>query len=455
MKIPPALGIACVLLALGALLGGLRWLQSRRALHPELVRKLMHVGMGLVALTFPRLFDQPWPVLVLSGTALALLAAVRWVGPLRRSLGSVLGGVERTSLGEFYFAGAVAMVFWLSRETNFPRGTNLFFIIPVLILTLADAVGALIGTRYGLARYTTDDGGHKSVEGSLAFFLAAFFSTHVPLLLCSDTGRGASLLIGVTLGLLLVLIEAIAWRGLDNLFIPLTAFIALRIYLHLSVPALVGRVLVLAGLILCLLIWKRHTYLNSSASLGAALVLYLSWSIGGLAWLAAPALLLAGYSLFCCPPDHPEARGSHPARGVLALAAGGLGWLFFALAFDQPDRVFPFYVAFAAQMALVSVADRLLRDSAGRPGAKIWLHATALGLGVVLAPCLLLSWLGGKTTPPALAGQAALGALVVAGATAAFLLWQVRRHGCEVDDARWLRQGAIGAAATLAVAWAA
>ena len=52
-------------------------------------------------------------------------------------------------MGEFYFPVAVAVVFVLA------RGDTLLYLIPVLTLTVADSVGALIGVRYGFARYQT------------------------------------------------------------------------------------------------------------------------------------------------------------------------------------------------------------------------------------------------------------------------------------------------------------
>ena len=47
-----------VLLALGVLLGGLTLCRRWAAPHPELLRKLLHAGMGLVTLSFPWLFDD-------------------------------------------------------------------------------------------------------------------------------------------------------------------------------------------------------------------------------------------------------------------------------------------------------------------------------------------------------------------------------------------------------------
>src|SRR5437868_3151074 len=111
--------MALVLAVLGGLLVGLRLVQRVASPHPELTRKLVHMGMGLVTLTFPWLFDEAWPVLTLAGLSVVLLLSLRLVKVLRSGLGSVLGGVGReSSLGEVYFPVAVAVLFVLYLYDN-------------------------------------------------------------------------------------------------------------------------------------------------------------------------------------------------------------------------------------------------------------------------------------------------------------------------------------------------
>lgn len=143
----PFLGILIVAIAFALLMGVVGWLRQRCGLQPELSRKAVHVGMGLVTLSFPWLFQEFWPVGLLAGGFILALLAIRFVPPLRAKLGGVLGGVERESWGEFLFPISVAFIFWLA------RGNTLLFFVPVLTLSLADALAALIGQRYGLARY--------------------------------------------------------------------------------------------------------------------------------------------------------------------------------------------------------------------------------------------------------------------------------------------------------------
>lgn len=245
----PWLGMSLVALVFVALMGGLRVYRRSRPTDPEMTRKVLHVGMGLVTLPLPWLFAASWPVLLLAALFALFLTTLRVSRSLRRIFGGVIDGVTRDSVGEICFPVAVGVVFLLS------AGNGLLFCIPMLILALADAAAALVGTRYGRLRYATTDG-HKSVEGSVAFLVVAFLGTHTPLLLFSDTDGPESLIIALTLGLLVTLLEAIAWRGLDNLFVPLGACLLLKLFLGLDLIALeaclaLTIVLVFASLLLC------------------------------------------------------------------------------------------------------------------------------------------------------------------------------------------------------------
>jgi phytol kinase len=454
----PWLGIALVLALLGGLMAGLRVFKQRCSPHPELVRKLLHVGMGLVTLSFPWLFKAVWPVLLLAGLSTLLLFALRtspqlppsqgggavhspspyegegWGGVsfLQAHLGGVVDGVKRESLGEIYFPLSVGALFY------FAQGHPIFFCIPMLLLALGDAVAALIGVRYGLLRYTTAEG-EKSAEGSLAFFLVAFLSVHVPLLLFTPTGRAESLLIGLILGLLAMLLEAIAWRGLDNLFIPLGGFLLLKTYLAMDVPALLTRLGVTLALVGFVLYWRRRTALNDSAVLGAALYGYLSWSLGGWRWLLAPVLLFVSYPLLW-PRLAQDARRSHTIHVVLSVGSAGLFWLFLSLTFRRPELLYLYNLAFAAHLAMIGLAR--LRYSFPRT-AGAWLIVTCVVKGWLLlfVPFVLLDGMKAESLFRALAAT-----LGVALATVAFDRLQPGLRDYPTDALRWRRQAWLAAA---------
>lgn len=379
----PWAGIAVVLTALTLLMGTLRILQGR--VSPEVSRKAVHVGMGLVCLGFPWMFPAAWPVIVLAVLAVGGLTAVRTVPALRAAAGGVLGGVDRVSHGEIYFPIAVATVFVLA------AGDPLLFVVPVLTLTVADTVGALIGGRYGSARYRTDDG-EKSAEGSIAFFTAAFLTCHVPLLLSSATGRAESLLIGLTAGFVVMLLEAIAWRGQDNLIIPIGMYFLLRFYLPLSPGELLVRLMVVAGLVGLVVVWRRRTTLSDSAILAGALSGYALWAFGGWFWLLPPLLLFLVYvALPAFPADDRPVQNLHAVTRVMA---GGFFWMLTDY-LSGWNCFSPYLLVMAAHTGNIVTA-RLRVVRGGLPAGRILLIGWA-------APSLLFSLLA---MGAAAAGQA-------------------------------------------------
>jgi len=288
----PGIAVAALLALTAGLMIAIRIFQRRFSPHPEWSRKLMHVGTGLLALSLPWLFQSPWPVLVVCATGATGMVVIKHAARLTETVGCVVSDVARQSGGDITFPLGIAVVFLLS------QGDRLLYSVPVLVLTFADAAAALVGTFYGLLRFETP-GGKKSVEGSLAFFVVAFLSILIPLFLCSDTGQERAVLIGILLGFLLTIVEALAgWRGLDNLVIPVAGFIFLRAMIEAPLMELVVQGMVILSLATGLVCLHRQRTFDTSALLGAVLVGDMSWTLGG--WtgiLASVALFVNCFSL--------------------------------------------------------------------------------------------------------------------------------------------------------------
>jgi phytol kinase len=143
----PWLGVALVLFGARALLAGANAYQRRHAPSAEAVRKALHVGLGTLLMAYPSLFDRTWPVWALACVFVGLLAVRRHFPPLHFHVAGVIYGVERESIGEFYFPVTAATLFTLS------RGDGLLYGAPLALLVYADAAAALVGTRWGTVRY--------------------------------------------------------------------------------------------------------------------------------------------------------------------------------------------------------------------------------------------------------------------------------------------------------------
>lgn len=197
---------------------------TRRRLGPELRRKLLHIGIGLIAVGLPWLFDSPWPVLALAGAGLLTLLALRRSAWLERHLAAALGGRDRGLGGEVLFLLAVALLFLAARDRL------VLYLVPLLVLTFADAAAALVGGRWGRHRFAFT-GGAKSAEGSLAFIAVALFCAVPSLLLLTDLGLAGALLLALLLAATTALLELSPLKGADNFLIPLGAYLLLSITL--------------------------------------------------------------------------------------------------------------------------------------------------------------------------------------------------------------------------------
>jgi phytol kinase len=435
-----------VLGALGGMLGGLTLYRRLAAPHPELLRKCLHVGMGIVTLLFPWLFDQAWPVLVLCVLSVLLLVGLRTVKALKAGVGQVVNSVSRESFGDIYFPLSVSVLWLLYLYTGDgePERRLLGYLIPLLLLTLSDALAALIGVGYGRHQYSTPDGA-KSFEGSLAFFLCSFMCVHVPLLLYSDRGRAETLLIALLLAWLATMFEAIAWGGLDNLILPPVAHLLLVIHWDLPTIVLLKYIVAAAALSVAAVALYRRTPLRGSAVLGAALFAYTFWGLGWWPWLLPPLLLfvsLVGLS-FRYPAAKDRVLNVYP---VVAATAVGLVWLGLSKVFDRPDWLYPGTVSFAAHLGMVTLA-RLRLANPKVPAPLLLVVSTGAGWIIIMTGYAVIQ----NGTPTAIR-EAALALPMVTLAAVGFYFTQPAMSDCPYDTPRWLRQTAWAALASLLAA---
>ena len=430
--ISPWLSILIVLAALGALVSTVRVAQARFDWDPEISRKTVHMCMGLVCFSFPWLFHETRPVWILAALAVMALGSIRMVSALQARFGSVLGGVKRKTWGELFFPVSVAFLFWMA------NGNALLFCVPVLILAFADAVAALIGRRYGFAQYETDDG-WKSMEGSVSFFIAAFLSTHIPLLLFSNVGRLECLLVAVIVGFVLMLMEAIAWRGLDNLFVPLVCYVVLVRLMGQTASALFTLLYVLLILMAGLSLWRRATRLTQSAVIGSALVLYVTWAVSDWHWLIAPAMTACAYTLLCNRPAASPQK--HTVHAIACIGGLGLGWLCLSGNLATVNVIYPYGVGYGVHLGIIAFAHYANR---ARVLAVALVKSALLGYLPLAVPYLVV-W----RENPNLIPLASWALLIVAASIAVFAAWQPQLRPCPADAGRWTRQGIIATAASV------
>ena len=229
-------------------------IEKKTNINGELKRKLFHVSMGLVMLTFPYIFNSALSVGILGIIALAVLRVLKH-SKLKNSLGTIL------------------------------------YSVPILILTFADSTAALIGKSYGKNNIAELNEDAKSIEGSFMFFMVAFMATLVPLLLWTTVGREETLIISTIVGFNVALIEMISHTGNDNLLIPLTTYAFLATHINLPLEMLRENLIILGAIFILVTIVNRIKSLSKLALVEVIVVGYLTITLYGIYAVIPPLML--------------------------------------------------------------------------------------------------------------------------------------------------------------------
>lgn len=348
---------------------------------PETTRKTVHLGSGLACLSFPLLVTSPWVVL---GMAAAMTAFFRVTAEL--GLLSSVHGVERSSRGSEYYPLAIFLVFLLAHEDL------AIYVSSVLILGVADAFAALIGSKYGRFRYTVQTD-QKSVEGSAVFFAIAFVAILVPGWLAGDTVLLGVVLSAAIAAALLTGFEAIALDGSDNLFVPVAACVILQKQATDPVWMLVDQALVLAGLFVGLIALnratryvteRRQTAFNSGGAIVSAMFAYAVWTMGGVDWALPVMATFAGFVAAWAIAEQIRPTQKRVAvRTTYRALLVPLTLLILANSFQWYDMLYGPFVAACAAVLAFGVWNRLRH--AKIPGAGVRRVVGAAATGTVAA----------------------------------------------------------------------
>jgi len=223
--------IAIPSLLLFSAMGILSRINGSHIIARELKRKALHICVGLTALSFPLFLNETWMIIAAVGLVVAWLMAVRQVPALRQHFGSVLHGVKRESLGELYFALSIGGLLLLTQDEP------ILFVIPILILALADAFAAIVGKVIPIGPLSGPARG-KTASGCAAFFVVAFVVSFGSLVGIADLQISNALAIAAGLAIVTCVTEAVSRRGIDNLFVPAAAYLIL---LNANIPDFAGK----------------------------------------------------------------------------------------------------------------------------------------------------------------------------------------------------------------------
>ncbi|WP_221393042.1 hypothetical protein [Dyadobacter sp. NIV53] len=160
----PLLLASCFLI----LFGFAEFLYHRKKVKAEWTRKIVHIGTGILTLTFPVLLHSHWQVLFLCGSFLIILLI-----SLRYNMLPSINNIGRFSYGSILYPVVVYGTYLI--YTHVEKGLIMYY-LPILILAICDPVAALTGKHYPFGSYRIG-GNNKTLSGSLSFFIVCILIT--------------------------------------------------------------------------------------------------------------------------------------------------------------------------------------------------------------------------------------------------------------------------------------
>lgn len=187
----------------------------------ELTRKIVHICGGVGSVFLPFLFSDYRYVLVLMIFFMGFLEITRIKG-----WQPSVHAIKRKSLGAVTFPAGVFISFIHFHFSSLALDLRLsfHFYIPLLIMAISDPLAVLGGTYYPIKRFNNG----KSWGGTMFFFLSAG-------LICIICGSLTAvsiynlLVISIVISFFTTITELYSKKGLDNLFIPISAILSMRI----------------------------------------------------------------------------------------------------------------------------------------------------------------------------------------------------------------------------------
>jgi len=186
----------------------------------ELTRKIAHVSAGFIALTFPLYFQFIWQVVVITAGFVILLVVSEKMNWFKS-----ITAVKRKTWGSWLFPVAILLSFSCMKLTQEPK----FFFFPMLILTASDTAASLIGKRFPWKPFTIYNH-QKTWSGTAAFFIATIIILQIPY---AELGFFESFALWQSLSFAVAVtaVEALSYKGVDNLTIPLSCIILLYFFI--------------------------------------------------------------------------------------------------------------------------------------------------------------------------------------------------------------------------------
>jgi len=261
--------------------------------HPHTTRRIVHILVGILVCFSPLFFQESLPVVTLAG----LFILINYSG-IRFGLLKGIHETDRVSYGTVYFPiSFLVLVLW------FWYKDPAILLTAMLIMTFGDPIASWVGESRKnpiTFRIWTDK---KSLQGSTAMFLVAFFVAVAGMygfrqVFGPAVSLSSAVLFGFFTAIYAAVSETVSHEGTDNLMVPLGSAVVLD-FLYYSEPAMQNQLMLwmilTAGI--AWLAWKLKA-LSLSGAVGAWLLGTVVFGIGGLEWMLPVIYFFVTSSLF-------------------------------------------------------------------------------------------------------------------------------------------------------------
>lgn len=188
-------------------------LWHKKKIKNELARKSIHITVAIFAAFWP--YYLSYRKIDLIAIAFIVVVLLSRMFNLFESIKQV----KRNTLGDYFFPIGILILALIAPQKE-------IFAIAFLCVGIGDGMAALIGQKYGRKNSIRILGSHKSIAGSLTVFVSSFIILLLAYYFGSINLESISLII---MPVFVTIIEALSPYGSDDLLIPITVLVILRI----------------------------------------------------------------------------------------------------------------------------------------------------------------------------------------------------------------------------------
>jgi phytol kinase len=208
------------------LFGLAEWMHLKLHVKPEITRKMVHIGTGLLALLFPVFLTRLWQVGILCAGFLIILLISK-----KKLFLSSINKIDRKSQGSILYPVAVFCcfaVYLFVQKSAAHFQPYYYFFLPVLLLAICDPIAAFSGNWYKIKNNIQPG---KTFAGSVAFFLSAFVLAYLlqQYFSISDITTIQCINSSVFIAFITTVTERISANGWDNLSIPFITILCVQV----------------------------------------------------------------------------------------------------------------------------------------------------------------------------------------------------------------------------------